>query len=151
MNCRDLTDVRHLIVDEVQDLVGVRARLVLAVLATLPPDVGFTLLGDPHQAVYDFQLEDQHDMTSKQFLDRARQLGVVKEVRLTGSTARVLARHAPQLTPWGTWRRWERTGSGRCGRSCPTSSWRVTSPSWPDQCRGGRALRRFSAGPTARP
>ncbi|MGF9755070.1 UvrD-helicase domain-containing protein [Microvirga sp. 0TCS3.31] len=80
----ELTDVRHLIVDEVQDLVGVRARLVLAFLANLPSDVGFTLLGDPHQGVYDFQLEGQDDMTSKQFLDHVRQLGALKEVRLSG-------------------------------------------------------------------
>lgn len=80
----DVADLRHLIVDEVQDLVGNRARLVLAILARLPTHAGFTLLGDPHQAVYDFQLENQNDMTSTQFLDQARELGSVDEVRLGG-------------------------------------------------------------------
>ena len=80
----DLVDLKHVIVDEVQDLVGDRARLVLAVLTQLPQEAGFTLLGDPHQAVYDFQLTDDNDMTSARFLDAVRRLGVVDEVRLRG-------------------------------------------------------------------
>lgn len=80
----DVADLRHLIVDEVQDLVGNRARLVLSILERLPTHAGFTLLGDPHQAVYDFQLENQNDMTSSRFLDQARELGAVHEVRLGG-------------------------------------------------------------------
>jgi DNA helicase-2/ATP-dependent DNA helicase PcrA len=79
----DLVSLQHLIVDEVQDLVGVRARLVLAILNQLPEDTGFTLLGDPHQAVYDFQLADAGDLTSAQFLEAARGLGSVTQVRLT--------------------------------------------------------------------
>jgi DNA helicase-2/ATP-dependent DNA helicase PcrA len=49
---------KHLIVDEFQDLPGVRGDLVLALLNLLaPPDVdgfGFTILGDPAQAIYGF-------------------------------------------------------------------------------------------------
>jgi hypothetical protein len=49
-------DLRHLVVDEVQDLVGERAELVLALLDA---DIeGFTLLGDPAQGIYGFQLDD---------------------------------------------------------------------------------------------
>lgn len=80
----DIAELRHLIVDEVQDLVGDRARLVLAILARLPAHAGFTLLGDPHQAVYDFQLQNEDDMTSATFLGHARKLGSVEEVRLDG-------------------------------------------------------------------
>ena len=53
-----LPDVRHVIVDEVQDVVGVRARLIAVLLEHLPASVGFTMLGDPKQGIYDFQLED---------------------------------------------------------------------------------------------
>lgn len=49
---------RHLIVDEFQDLPGVRGDLVLALLNLLAPPnsegVGFTILGDPAQAIYGF-------------------------------------------------------------------------------------------------
>ncbi|MBB5775056.1 UvrD-helicase domain-containing protein [Nonomuraea jabiensis] len=52
-------DVRHLVVDEVQDLVGDRAELVKALLST---DLdGFTLLGDPAQGIYGFQLDDPQE------------------------------------------------------------------------------------------
>ena len=51
-------DRRHLIVDEFQDLPGVRGELVLALLRLLAPPgqpgVGFTILGDPAQAIYGF-------------------------------------------------------------------------------------------------
>ena len=51
-------DRRHLIVDEFQDLPGVRGELVLALLNLLAPPrgpgSGFTILGDPAQAVYGF-------------------------------------------------------------------------------------------------
>jgi hypothetical protein len=50
-----LTLVRHVLVDELQDLVGRRARLVMALLDRL--DAGFTLFGDPAQAIYGHQLE----------------------------------------------------------------------------------------------
>ena len=51
-------DRRHLIVDEFQDLPGVRGELVLALLDLLFPPrssgSGFTILGDPAQAIYGF-------------------------------------------------------------------------------------------------
>lgn len=49
---------RHLIVDEFQDLPGVRGDLVLGLLDLLcsadSNDCGFTILGDPAQAIYGF-------------------------------------------------------------------------------------------------
>ena len=49
---------RHLIIDEFQDLPGVRGNLVLALLDLLCPldDIkcGFTILGDPAQSIYGF-------------------------------------------------------------------------------------------------
>lgn len=46
----------HLIVDEVQDVVGVRADFLKAIVSSMRPDAGFSLLGDPAQGIYDFQL-----------------------------------------------------------------------------------------------
>ena len=43
---------RHLVVDEVQDLVGVRSRFVQKLIERIQG--GFTLLGDPAQAIYGF-------------------------------------------------------------------------------------------------
>lgn len=54
-----MEEVRHVIVDEAQDVVGSRGKLVATLLAALPDDVGFTLLGDPLQGIYDFQLDEE--------------------------------------------------------------------------------------------
>ena len=63
-----LADYEHIIVDEVQDLVGSRAELVLAMLKGLPDDCGFTILGDSCQALYDYMAEgDPAIMSSEQF------------------------------------------------------------------------------------
>lgn len=81
----DLGQLQHLIVDEVQDLVGFRAELVLAILDQLPPTAGFTLLGDPRQAVFNFQMkEDPEGLTSQEFLERAATMGDVERRELTG-------------------------------------------------------------------
>jgi DNA helicase-2/ATP-dependent DNA helicase PcrA len=53
-----LTYLKHVLVDEAQDLVGDRAELVLALFSALGDDLGFTVLGDPLQGIYDFQLEE---------------------------------------------------------------------------------------------
>jgi len=45
----------HVFVDELQDLVGSRAKMVEAILET--SNSGFTLLGDPAQGIYNFQLQ----------------------------------------------------------------------------------------------
>jgi hypothetical protein len=49
---------RHVIVDEIQDLVGVRAELVKAVLMQ-SHNAGFTLFGDPAQGIYSFRLSGE--------------------------------------------------------------------------------------------
>lgn len=76
--------IRHLVVDEVQDLVGTRAELVVELLKHLTEGAGFTLLGDPRQAVYNFQLESGVGMSSEEFLETARSLGDVREITLKG-------------------------------------------------------------------
>jgi len=57
---------KHLIVDEIQDLVGVRARFVQTILEHA--NCGFTLLGDLCQSIYDYQVKNEnHDITSEEF------------------------------------------------------------------------------------
>lgn len=55
--------LRHVIVDEFQDLVGVRADLVLQLVRSLPEGCGVTLLGDPCQAIYDYQVRGARETT----------------------------------------------------------------------------------------
>ena len=63
-----LAGYQHVIVDEVQDLVGVRAQLVLSLLNALPEDCGFTLLGDSCQGIYDYLSDaDKTIMSSTEF------------------------------------------------------------------------------------
>jgi hypothetical protein len=52
-----LGDIQHVCIDEVQDLVGVRMQFVCALLQHL--DLGFSLLGDLAQGIYDFTLDDE--------------------------------------------------------------------------------------------
>jgi DNA helicase II / ATP-dependent DNA helicase PcrA len=56
-----LSHIRHIIVDELQDLAGWRGELVVELLELICPKgdagVGFTLLGDPAQSIYGFSLK----------------------------------------------------------------------------------------------
>jgi AAA domain/UvrD-like helicase C-terminal domain len=52
----EIQRLQHVIVDEVQDLVGVRRELVQAILEHA--ESGFTLFGDPAQGIYNFQADD---------------------------------------------------------------------------------------------
>lgn len=64
-------DLQHVIVDEVQDLVGDRAELVLAIIEHLSDEAGFTVLGDPLQGIYDFVLDESAStMSSSEVLER---------------------------------------------------------------------------------
>jgi hypothetical protein len=44
----------HIIVDEAQDVIGVRSRFISLLIEKLGEDCGFTILADPLQAIYDF-------------------------------------------------------------------------------------------------
>lgn len=80
-----LKDVRHVIVDEVQDVVGARARFVLTLLRKGVEDgVGFTLLGDPLQGLYDFQTGDGSTPSATALLDVIRDEFAPSEVVLAG-------------------------------------------------------------------
>lgn len=66
----DISKLRFLLVDEVQDLNGQRARMVLALAGYLARNNGCCMfLGDPAQAIYDFEEKDSKDkFTSVDFL-----------------------------------------------------------------------------------
>jgi len=53
--------LEHLIIDEAQDVVGVRADLVLEMLSSLAPDCGVTILADPAQAIYGFTTDSSDE------------------------------------------------------------------------------------------
>lgn len=87
----DVESLRHIVIDEVQDLVGDRADFVTAILKWLDDDAGITALGDPLQGVYDFQLEDSLSKTSSQDVFhaltrtfRCKRVGLGKNYRARG-------------------------------------------------------------------
>lgn len=98
----DLTRVkilRHVLLDEVQDLVGDRAELALALLEQVEEDCGFTALGDPLQAIYDWQLQDAKCATTSQhFLSHlvddlhARRTALDMDYRARGEEPRAVVR-----------------------------------------------------------
>lgn len=59
----NLGNIRHFIIDEYQDLSGIRSCLVKQLLQILVPtdvsECGFTILGDPNQAIYDWAMDEE--------------------------------------------------------------------------------------------
>ena len=65
-----LSRIRHLFVDEIQDLVGVRAEMVLSLVRLVLDQGGaVTVLGDPAQAIYDYQVRKSGGIDSRRFLE----------------------------------------------------------------------------------
>lgn len=77
-----LSRIRQVIVDELQDLTGLRANFVKGLLQLLTSDanaacteLGFTLLGDAHQAIYNFSekvVNDKYRMSSQELIGWTR-------------------------------------------------------------------------------
>ncbi|WP_067571581.1 ATP-dependent helicase [Nocardia acidivorans] len=63
----ELEDLRHVVIDEIQDLVGDRADFVLTLLRLLDESVGITALGDPLQGIYNFQLNSRKSRSKTTF------------------------------------------------------------------------------------
>ena len=63
-----MAGVEHFIVDEAQDVMGVRADLVIEMLRSLSPDCGVTILADPAQAIYGFTSDEQETGNEAQSL-----------------------------------------------------------------------------------
>ena len=65
---------RYLFVDEIQDLVGVRADMVFELIKRILARNGsVTLLGDPDQSLYEYQSKES-SMSSSKFLEKVRSL-----------------------------------------------------------------------------
>lgn len=47
-------ELEHVIIDEAQDVTGVRAKFILALIDLLSPECGITVFHDPAQAIYDY-------------------------------------------------------------------------------------------------
>jgi hypothetical protein len=62
-----LESVEHLIVDEAQDIVGIRAELLMEIIGKLSDNCGITVFSDDAQAIYGFsQNEDDNEDNKKQ-------------------------------------------------------------------------------------
>ncbi len=56
-----LSNIRHLFIDEAQDVIGLRCELMLELIHALPPECGVTVLTDDAQAIYGFSEESRGD------------------------------------------------------------------------------------------
>lgn len=70
--CDFLAQLEHLVIDEAQDVIGVRGDLVIALLRSLPRSCGATILADPAQSIYGFTSDDTdgEKATDASLLDR---------------------------------------------------------------------------------
>jgi DNA helicase II / ATP-dependent DNA helicase PcrA len=61
----ELIRPRHVLLDEVQDLVGVRREMVEALIDRYSPSSGFTVVGDIAQSIYGFQVSDPRERSDE--------------------------------------------------------------------------------------
>jgi hypothetical protein len=97
----------HVVIDEVQDLLGDRRELVEVLLDQYQDSCGFTVVGDAAQSVYGFQIEDQaerNDETGRFFewlrssySDDLVELRLTKNFRAVTPEARIALSHGPRL------------------------------------------------------
>jgi superfamily I DNA/RNA helicase len=97
----------HVVIDEVQDLLGSRRELVEALLDRYQDSCGFTVVGDAAQSVYGFQisnLDERADETGR-FFDWLRcsypddlvELHLTRNFRAVTPEARVALTYGPRL------------------------------------------------------
>ena len=99
------TGLRHLVVDEVQDLVGPRRELVEALIDACAP--GFTLVGDPAQSIYGFTVTERASRAQetgrfftwvkRTFAGDLVELALTRNFRAAPGEARVALPHGPAL------------------------------------------------------
>lgn len=98
-------DLQHVVIDEVQDLVGERREMVEALLDRF--DCGFTVVGDPAQSIYGFTVADaaQRAMETNQFFVWLRnsygedltELSLTRNFRARTSDAKAALPYGPWL------------------------------------------------------
>jgi hypothetical protein len=97
----------HVVIDEVQDLLGDRRELVEALLDRYQDSCGFTVVGDAAQSVYGFQIEDlaEREAETGRFFDWLRcsfpddlvELRLTENFRAVTPEARIALAHGPRL------------------------------------------------------
>ncbi|MCL6299693.1 UvrD-helicase domain-containing protein [Streptomyces kronopolitis] len=103
----DAVPPAHVVIDEVQDLLGGRRDLVETLLDRYQDSCGFTIVGDAAQSVYGFQIEDLSERTDEtgRFFDWLRcsypddlvELHLTRNFRATTTEARVALALGPRL------------------------------------------------------
>ncbi|MER8116202.1 UvrD-helicase domain-containing protein [Streptomyces sp. NPDC094031] len=103
----DAVPPAHVVIDEVQDLLGGRRELVETLLDRYQDSCGFTVVGDAAQSVYGFQIEDLGERADEtgRFFDWLRcsypddlvELHLTQNFRATTTEARVALALGPRL------------------------------------------------------
>ncbi|WP_329338744.1 UvrD-helicase domain-containing protein [Streptomyces sp. NBC_00663] len=103
----DAVPPAHVVIDEVQDLLGRRRELVEALLDRYQDSCGFTVVGDAAQSVYGFQIDDPAERADEtgRFFDWLRcsypddlvELHLTENFRATTAEARIALTHGPRL------------------------------------------------------
>ena len=69
--CDFMNQLEHLVIDEAQDVMSVRADLILEMFRSVSDDCGVTILADPAQAIYGFTTDDRDaSVAASALLDR---------------------------------------------------------------------------------
>ncbi|MBP0455913.1 UvrD-helicase domain-containing protein [Streptomyces montanisoli] len=107
----DAVPPAHVVIDEVQDLLGGRRELVETLLDRYQDSCGFTLVGDAAQSVYGFQIDDLSERADEtgRFLDWLRcsypddlvELHLTQNFRAATVEARVALPLGPRLQELG--------------------------------------------------
>ncbi|MGW0841483.1 UvrD-helicase domain-containing protein [Streptomyces sp. NPDC002787] len=103
----DAVPPAHVVIDEVQDLVGGRRELVETLLDRYQDSCGFTVVGDAAQSVYGFQVEDPAERADEtgRFFDWLRgsypdelvELHLTRNFRAVTPEARIALAQGPRL------------------------------------------------------